>query len=70
MKTLIIKQLERKIGNTELMIGTDVLKISLSLVRYINIFTFPFIDEKIVVHKWDSERSDRQGYERSEYPCL
>lgn len=52
------------------MIGTDVLKISLSLVRFINIFTFPLIDEKIVVHKWDSERSDRQGYERSEYPCL
>lgn len=36
MKTLIIKLLEKKLGDTELMVGTDVLKIPLSLVEIIN----------------------------------
>ena len=52
MKTLIIKQLEKKLGNTELMIGTDVLKITLSLVRYINKHHFLPTKGKKVVHEW------------------
>ena len=36
MKILIIKELKNKLGKTELMIGTDVLKIPLILVDFIN----------------------------------
>lgn len=50
-KTLIIKELEKILGNTELMVGTDVLKNPLSLVRYINKPHYSTLNEKIVVHK-------------------
>ena len=36
MKTLTIRKLKNKLGNAELMIGTDVLKIPLDLVQSIN----------------------------------
>lgn len=68
MKTLIIKQLEKKLGNPELMIGTDILKIPLSLVRYINKHPFPTLKEKKVVHKGCGERSGRWVMSVSEYP--
>lgn len=52
MKRLIIKQLEKKIGNPELMAGTDVLKIPLSLVDFINKHHYLSTKGEKVVHKW------------------
>ena len=46
MKRLTIKELENKLGNIQQMIGTDVLEIPLSLVRYINKHHFPTLKEK------------------------
>ena len=63
MKTLIIRLLEKKIGNAELMIGTDVLKIPLRLVRCINKHPFSTLNEKKVVHEGCKERSE-MGYEQ------
>ena len=68
MKTLTIRKLKNKLGNAELMIGTDVLKIPLSLVRCINKHPFPTLNEKKVVHEWCEERSDRWVMSGSEYP--
>ena len=67
MKTLIIKQLEKKLGNPELMIGTDVLKITLSLVRYINKHQYLPTKGKKVVHGW-CESVARWVMSVSEYP--
>ena len=63
MKTLIIRLLEKKLGNAELIIGTDVLKIPLDLVQSINQPTSQI--KKIVGHygAWQAKRS-RMGYER------
>lgn len=71
MKNLIIRILENDLGKTELIIGTDVLKIPLSLVRYINKTLFDAYNEKKVVHHHliHGKRSEaKMGYERSEYP--
>ena len=68
MKTLLIKLLEKKLGNPELMIGTDVLKITLSLVRYINKHHYLTTKGKKVVHEWCEERSGRWVMSGSEYP--
>ena len=70
MKTLIIKLLEKKLGNPELMIGTDVLKITLSLVRYINKHPFPTLKEKKVVHKGCGERSGRWVMSAANIPSV
>lgn len=67
MKTLIIKLLEKKLGNPELMIGTDVLKITLSLVRYINKHHYLPTKGKKVVHEW-CESVARWVMSVSEYP--
>lgn len=52
MKRLIIKQLEKKLGNPELMVGTDVLKFPLSLVDFINKHHYLSTKGEKVVHKW------------------
>ena len=62
MKTLIIKLLEKKLGNTELMIGTDVLKITLSLVRYINKQLFISHRPKKVVHNYCKRQAQRSRW--------
>lgn len=67
MKTLIIKQLEKKLGNTELMMGTDVLKITLSLVLYINKHHYLPTKGKKVVYEW-CESVARWVMSVSEYP--
>ena len=67
MKNLIIKQLEKKLGKPELMIGTDVLKNPLSLVRYINKHHYLPTKGKKVVHEW-CESVARWVMSVSEYP--
>lgn len=70
MKTLIINELEKKSGDTELMVGTDVLKIPLSLVRYINKHPFPTLKEKKIVHKGCGERSGRWVMSAANIPSV
>ena len=64
MKTLIINELEKKIGNTELMIGTDVLKIPLAMVLFLTSMHKCTKNYK-VGHSYSGKRSG-MGYERSE----
>ena len=65
MKILVIEKLKNKLGQTELMIGTDVLKITLRLVRCINKHHYLPKKRKIVVHKWceSAARCDVSGSE-------
>lgn len=70
MKSLIIRILENYLVEAELMIGTDVLKIPLSLVRYINKHPFPTLNEKKVVHEWCEERSDRWVMSAANIPSV
>ena len=59
MKTTKTILLENYLVEAELMIGTDVLEIPLSLVRYINKHPFPTLKEKKVGYLWCCERSGR-----------
>lgn len=67
MKSLIIRILENYLVEAELMIGTDVLKITLSLVRYINKHHYLPTKGKKVVHEW-CESVARWVMSVSEYP--
>ena len=70
MKSLIIRILENYLVEAELMIGTDVLKIPLSLVRCINKHPFPTLNEKKVVHEGCEERSDRWVMSAANIPSV
>ena len=52
MKRLTIKKLENKLGNVRQMVGTDFLKIPLSLVRCINKHHISPTKEKKVGNEW------------------
>ena len=70
MKSLIIRILENYLVKAELMVGTDVLKIPLSLVRCINKHPFPTLNEKKVVHEGCEERSDRWVMSAANIPSV
>ena len=70
MKSLIIRILENYLVKAELMVGTDVLKNPLSLVRYINKHPFLTLNEKKVVHEGCEERSERWVMSAANIPSV
>lgn len=70
MKSLIINELENYLVEAELMVGTDVLKITLSLVRCINKHPFLTLNEKKVVHEGCEERSGRWVMSAANIPSV